>query len=110
MQEEAPDELVGVEPHHLDSVAIGVVAPAEANVLTVEGDEAVVGGGGLMAVAPEIGQDLKHCCVGRARRLFVRRLTGDHGELGGKPPKPSTRTDGRQQIRRLSPEADRWPW
>ena len=58
MQEEAPDELVGVEPHHLDLVAIGVVAPPEANVLTVEADEAVVADGGLVGVAPEIGQDL----------------------------------------------------
>ena len=42
MQEEAPDELVGVEPHHLDTVAIGVFTPPQANVLAVEADEAVV--------------------------------------------------------------------
>ena len=58
MQQEAPDELVGVEPHDLDLVGIGVVAPAEAHVLAVEVDETVVADGGLVGVAPEIGQDL----------------------------------------------------
>ena len=50
MQQEAPDELVGVEAHHLDLVAIGVIAPAEANVLAVEVDEAMVVDGGLVGV------------------------------------------------------------
>ncbi len=58
MQEEAADELVGVETHHLGLVAVGVVAPPEADVLPVELDETVVADGGLVGVAPEIGQHL----------------------------------------------------
>ena len=58
MQQETADELVGVEAHHLDLVAVGVVAPPEANVLAVEVDEAMVADGDLVGVAPEIGQDL----------------------------------------------------
>ena len=51
-------KLVGVETHHLGLVAIGVVAPPEADVLPVELDETVVADGGLVGVAPEIGQHL----------------------------------------------------
>ena len=58
MQQEAANELVGVEAHHLDPVAVGVVAPPEANVLAVEVDEAMVADGDLVGVAPEIGQHL----------------------------------------------------
>ena len=35
-------------------VPVGVVAPAEAHLLGVEVDEAVVGDGGLVGVAPEV--------------------------------------------------------
>ena len=45
VQEEASDELAGVEAHHLALVAVGVVAPAESHLLGVEVDEAVVGDG-----------------------------------------------------------------
>jgi len=48
VQEEAADELVGAEAHHLDRVGVGVVAPAEADVLAVEVDETVVSDGGLV--------------------------------------------------------------
>ena len=58
MQEESSDELAGVEAHHLDLVAVGVVAPAEPHVLGVEVDEAVVGDGALVGVAPEVGEDV----------------------------------------------------
>ena len=58
MQKEAADELVGIEPHHLDCVAVGVIAPAEANVFAIEVDEAMVPDGDLVGVAPEIGQNL----------------------------------------------------
>ena len=47
VQEEASDELGGVERHDLEFVAVGVVAPSEPNVLGVEVDEAMVGDGAL---------------------------------------------------------------
>ena len=58
VQEEAADELVGVEVHHLELVPVGVVAPAEAHLLGVEVDEAVVGDGALVGVAPEVSDDV----------------------------------------------------
>ena len=76
MQEEASDELVGIKVHHLGLVAIGVVAPPEADVLTVEVDETVVADGGLVGVAPEIGQHP----VGPARyEGHVARLDNSRG-------------------------------
>ena len=58
VQEEASDELAGVEAHHLALVAVGVVTPSEAHLLGVEVDEAMVGDGGLVGVAPEVGEDV----------------------------------------------------
>ena len=58
VQEESADELAGVETHDLALVAVGVVAPAEPNMLGVEVDEAVVGDGALVGVAPEVGEDV----------------------------------------------------
>ena len=58
VQEEASDELAGVEAHHLELVAAGVVAPSETHLLGVEVDEAVVGDGALVGVAPEVGEDI----------------------------------------------------
>ena len=58
VQEEAADELTGVETHDLALIAVGVVAPAEPNVLGVEVDETVVGDGALVGVAPEVGEDV----------------------------------------------------
>ena len=58
MQEEAADELAGVERHHLDLVAVGVAAPAESHLLGVEVDETVIGDGALVGVAPEVGEYL----------------------------------------------------
>ena len=45
---DAERELAGVEAHHLELVAVGVVAPSESHLLGVEVDEAVVGDGGLV--------------------------------------------------------------
>ena len=58
VQEESADELAGVEAHHLELVCAGVVAPAQTHLLAVEVDEAVVGDGGLVGVAPEVGHDV----------------------------------------------------
>ena len=58
VQEEASDELTGVERHHLDLVAVRVVAPAEPHSFAVEVDEAVVGDGAFVGVAPEVGEDV----------------------------------------------------
>ena len=58
--------LTGVEAHHLALVAVGVVAPSESHLLGVEVDEAVVGDGALVGVAPEVGEDIG----GAGKRCF----------------------------------------
>ena len=68
VQEEASDELAGGERHDFDLVAVGVVAPAESNVFGVEADEAVVGDGALVGVAPEVG---KHVGGAGERRFSI---------------------------------------
>ena len=74
MRQEPPDELVGIKTHGLVPIAVGVVAPLETDVLAVKVDEAVVGDGDLVGVAPEIGQDMRGA---RERRLGV-----DHPVVG----------------------------
>ena len=55
MKKEAADELARVETHHLALVAVSVVAPSEANMLAIEVDESMIADGGLVSVAPEVG-------------------------------------------------------
>ena len=79
VQAEPADELAGVEGHGLELVAMGVVAPSEAHVFAVEVDEAVIGDGALVGVAPEVGHDVARPVSEfvrlRWRRLPVRRRT-----------------------------------
>ena len=65
MKKEAASELAGVEAHHLALVAVSVVAPSEANMLAIEVDETMIADGGLVGIAPEIGDDID--CPGERR-------------------------------------------
>ena len=65
MKKEAADELARVETHHLALVAVSVVAPSEANMLAIEVDESMIGDGGLVSVAPEVGDYIG--CPGKRR-------------------------------------------
>src|SRR2546427_11400579 len=56
MEEEATEEFVAIEVHDLDAVAVGVVAPAEADTVIGDGDEPLVGDGDTVRVAAEIGE------------------------------------------------------
>ena len=76
MQQEAADELIGVQAHGLLAIAVGVIAPAKAHVLSVEINQAVVGDGNLVRVAPEVGQHLS----GAGERWFGI----DHPVVGAK--------------------------
>jgi hypothetical protein len=58
MKQEAPNELVGIEGHHLGAVAIAVVLPPEPYEAVLIGDEPAVGDGHAVGVASEIAQDL----------------------------------------------------
>jgi hypothetical protein len=54
MQQEAADELVGSERHRLALVAAAVVLPAEADAAVLAREQAAVGDGDPMRVAPEV--------------------------------------------------------
>src|SRR6516162_3691810 len=66
MDQEAADELVGVERHKLiTSVALGsVILPFESDALAGEGDEPAVGNSSTVCVAGKVGED----GVGSAKR------------------------------------------
>ena len=65
VQQEAADELVGVERHHLGLAVVAIVLPAEADLAVVEADQPAVGDGDAMGVAAEIGQHLLGPAEGR---------------------------------------------
>ena len=56
VEQEAAEELVDLELHDLDAVAVGIVAPAEADAALGEGDEPIVGERDPMGVATEVGE------------------------------------------------------
>ena len=89
VQEEASDELAGVEAHHLELVAAGVVAPSETHLHGVEVDEAVVGDSALVGVAPEVSFSTNgSVCVAHALRV-----AGMQGQRAESPfPWPLQRT------------------
>ena len=65
VQEEAAEEVHGVEGHDALLAAVGIIAPAEADALAVEGGDAVVGDGHAVGVAAEIAQHMFGAAEGR---------------------------------------------
>jgi len=66
MKQEATQELLGRQGHHSFLIAMGVVLPAESDLVVLEGDEAMVGDGHAMGVAAEIAEHV----MGTAKRRF----------------------------------------
>jgi len=58
MQEEASQELLRRERHLLFPIAVGVILPAEGNLVVLESQETLVGDGHAMGVASEIAQHM----------------------------------------------------
>ena len=58
-------EVHGVEGHDALLAAVGIIAPAEADALAVEGGDAVVGDGHAMGVAAEVAQNMFGAAEGR---------------------------------------------
>src|SRR5207245_1422154 len=58
VEQEAADELVGVEGHRLSLVMVAIVLPEEADAAVGESDEAAVGDGDAMGIAGEIIEHL----------------------------------------------------
>ena len=65
VQQEAADELVGIEGHLSGSAAVAIVAPAEGHPFIMHADQAGVGDGYTMGVAAEVGQHLFGSAEGR---------------------------------------------
>ena len=65
VEEETAQELRSVEGHDTLLAAVGIIAPAEADVLAVEGGEAVVADGHAVGVTAEIAQDMFGAAEGR---------------------------------------------
>src|SRR5256884_1397873 len=88
MDQEAADELVGVERHKLiASVALGpVILPFESDALAGEGDEPAVGNSSAVCVAGKVGED----SLGAAKRSlgiddpFELAQCGEEGLEGGR--------------------------
>ncbi len=66
MDQEAADELIGIEGHDLRAAAVAIILPAECDMVVGYTDQAGVGDRNPMGVAPEIGQNL----LGPAERRF----------------------------------------
>ena len=58
MEQEAADELFGGEGQGLEAAVMAVVAPAEADLTVLDGEEAVVGDGDAVGVLAEVVEDL----------------------------------------------------
>ena len=90
MQEKAAEEVHGVEGHDALLAAVGIIAPEEADALSVEGGDAVVADGHAMGVAAEVTQHVFGSAEGRLGmdvpvlfaelRRSVARTTQDRGE------------------------------
>ena len=52
MEEEAPDELVGLQTHGLDGAAVAIVLPGKGDMIVIAVLDAAVGDGDAMGVAP----------------------------------------------------------
>lgn len=55
MQQEAANELAGLEPHYFCRAVLAIILPVEGDMIVVERDEPAVGDRDAMGVAAEIG-------------------------------------------------------
>jgi hypothetical protein len=65
VQEEAAEKAHAVEGHDALLAAVGIIAPAEADAMTVEGGDAVVADGHAVGVTAEVAQDMIWTAKGR---------------------------------------------
>ena len=58
MEKEAPQKLLGGEGHRSLLIAVGIVLPAEGDLIMLEGHKTVVGDGNAMGIAGQITQHM----------------------------------------------------
>src|SRR5713226_6775251 len=67
MQQEAPDELVGIKGHYALARVVAIVLPAKPDLAMVDAEQAVVGNRDAMSVAAEIVEYLLRATKWRLR-------------------------------------------
>ena len=79
MQQEAPDEFVGIERHHPFGGAMTVIFPAKLDFAIINVKQAIVGNGDAMGIAPKIVEHLPGTAKGRlgVDHPFVLRCAGE---------------------------------
>ena len=86
VEEEAAQKLGCLELHDASPAAVGVILPAESDVLSVEADKAVVGDGDAMGVAAEITQHMFRTAEGWSYvddpPLFLQLFHGGGENIG----------------------------
>src|ERR1700723_870470 len=88
MQQEAADELIGVERHQLGFLGSSIVFPAELHLRVVDVDQAAVGDRHPMGIAAEIVEHLLRAAEGSLRvddpfYLTQRSQMGSEGRRFG---------------------------
>ena len=58
MQQETAQEFLGLDRHHSLVISVGIISPAEGDLVVGEGDQAMVGDGDAVSVAGEIAEDM----------------------------------------------------
>ena len=58
MQQEAAQKLWCLERHPSLVISVGIISPAEGDLIVGEGDQAMVGDGDAMSVAGEVAEDM----------------------------------------------------
>jgi hypothetical protein len=64
VEQETAQELLRIERHHSLLIAVGIILPAETNLIVLESYEAVVGDGHAMGVAGEIAEHMMRTTEG----------------------------------------------
>jgi hypothetical protein len=58
VEQEAAQELLRIERHHSLLISVGIILPAESNLVMLESHEAMVGDGYTMGIAGEIAEHM----------------------------------------------------
>src|ERR1700739_2152647 len=109
VEEEAAQEADGVEGHDALLAAVCIIAPAEADALTVKGGEAVIADGHAVGVAAQVAQDMFGAAEERlgidvpflvAQLLDQSLEPGRITELSGRPLRWSWQRPARNFVRK----------
>jgi hypothetical protein len=64
MQQETAQEFSRLNRHQSLAICVGIVSPAESDLIVGEGDQAMVGDGDAVSIAGEIAEDMMRTAEG----------------------------------------------